>query len=187
MYEKREMAWKQRFRVRDTLASLSGLEVYEMWERETESLFERGMRETLSSQKNQVKGKARMCFREPFEYKDNSAHRRPVERGSWDWVSLGVVQSSVRWASSQSQITRRHRCVTFPDHLIPWSLSGFCGEWVEYMHPTPHREMWKLNESAGKYLYAQTHEAWQRIKYGHPRHPVQNSLTQMLLQNKVPS
>lgn len=133
-----------------------------MWERETESLFERGVRETLSSQKNQVEGKARMWFREPFEYKDNSAHCRPVERGSWDWVSLGVVQSSGRWASSQSQMTGRHRCVTFPDHLIPWSLSGFCGEWDEYMHPAPHGEVRKLNESAGKYLYAQAHEAWQR-------------------------
>lgn len=186
MEERREMAWKQHLRVWGTPASFSGLEVYEMWERESKSLFERGLRDTLSSQRNLVKEKARSWKEGPENYlKVNTTQQitNQWREEAEDWVSVGVVQKSGRGAASESQATRRLRRVAFPDHLNP--LNGFYGEWDVYMHSTPHREMCKLNESAGKYWYAQAHEEWHKITLGHPSHLNQNTLREVLLQNEA--
>lgn len=160
---------------------------WRLWDvRDHESLFERGLRDTLCSQKNLVKEKARLWKEGPENYLKIKTTQQITDQ--WreeaeDWVSVGVVQRSGRGATSESQMTGRLRCVAFPDHLN--SLNGFYAAWDVYTLSTPHREMCKLNESAGKYWYAQAHEVWHRIRLRHPSHLNQNTLRQILLQNQA--
>lgn len=123
-----------------------------MRERESEPLFKRGLRDTLSSQKNLFKEKARLWKEGPENYLKIKTTQQITDQ--WkeeaeDWVCVGVIQRNGREATSESQITGRLRRAAFPDHLNP--LNGFYGEWDVYMLSTPHREMYKLNESARKY------------------------------------
>ena len=120
--------------------------------RENKSLFERGLRDTLPSQKNLVKEKAGLWKEGPENYLKIKTTQQMTDQ--WreeaeDWISVGVVQRSGRGATSESQMTGRLRCVAFLDHLNP--LNGFYAASDVYMLSTPHREMCKLNESAGKY------------------------------------
>ena len=67
--------------------------------REHESLFERGLRDTLSSQKNLVKEKARLWKEGPENYLKIKTTQQITDQ--WreeaeDWVSVGVVQRSER-------------------------------------------------------------------------------------------
>lgn len=79
------MAWKQQSRVRDILIPFSGLEVYEMWERNRVFIYENHRRTLVITEKPGFKKGKNMegGFREPLEDTEKSATHRLAERVGW--------------------------------------------------------------------------------------------------------
>ena len=74
--------------------------------RENKSLFERGLRDTLSSQKNLVKEKAGLWKEGPENYLKIKTTQQMTDQ--WreeaeDWISVGVVQRSGRGATCEAE------------------------------------------------------------------------------------
>lgn len=122
-----------------------------MWER-TGVFIESATGGTLWSQKSQVREKAGMWK----EHSENNLNIREISKSQTSEerrLKVGSVWGLKRVAGDEHPVDnwwqRRHKGMTFPDHLNSLSLNYFCGKWNVYMHSITHGDVkikWNLHE-----------------------------------------